>query len=68
MLHPLPIPSRPWESIGMDFLGLLPKSKAGSDMVLIVVDRLTKMTHFVAIQSTVTSKETADLFLPHIFR
>ena len=68
MLHPLPIPSRPWESIGMDFLGPLPKSKAGSDMILIVVDRLTKMTYFVTIQSIVTSKETADLFLRYIFR
>jgi hypothetical protein len=48
MLHPLPIPSRPWESIGMDFLGPLPMSKTGSDMVLGIIDRLTKMAHFVA--------------------
>jgi hypothetical protein len=68
ILHPLPIPSRPWDSIGMDFLGPLSKSKTDNDMILVIIDRLTKMAHFVATQSTVTSKETADLFLRHIFR
>jgi hypothetical protein len=68
MLYPLPIPSRPWESIGMDFLGSLPKSKTDNDMILIIIDHLTKMAHFVPTQSTVTSKETANLFLQHIFR
>jgi hypothetical protein len=63
-----PIPSRPWESIGMDFLGPLPKSKTDNDMILVIIDRLTKLAHFVSTQSTVTSKETADLFLQHIFR
>jgi hypothetical protein len=52
----------------MDFLGPLPKSKIGNDMILVIIDRLTKMAHFVPTQSTVTSKETADLFLQHIFR
>ena len=52
----------------MDFLGPLPKSKTGKDMILVVIDRLTKMAHFIPTQSTVTSKETADLFLQNIFR
>ena len=37
-------------------------------MILVVIDRLTKMAHFIPTQSTVTSKETADLFLQNIFR
>jgi hypothetical protein len=52
----------------MDFLGPLPKSRSGKDMILVVIYRLTKMAHFIPIQSTVTSKETADLFLQNIFR
>lgn len=67
-LQPLPIPSRSWESIGIDFLGPLPKSKIGNDMILVVINRLTKMAHFIPTQSTVTSKGTADLFLQNIFR
>jgi Integrase zinc binding domain len=39
LLHPLPIPEQPWNSIGMDFLGPLPKSKTGNDMILIVAHK-----------------------------
>jgi hypothetical protein len=52
----------------MDFLGLLLKSKTSKDMILIVIDRLTKIAHFIPMQSIVTSKEIADLFLQNIFR
>src|SRR5271165_6278440 len=67
-LHPLPIPGRPWESIGMDYLGPLPKSASGKDMILITIDRLTKMARFVPTNSSISSKETADLFLREVFR
>ena len=67
-LHPLPIPQRPWQSIGMDYLGPVPVSKSGNDMVLIAVDRLTKMAHFIPTTTKVTAKETAELFLQYIFR
>ena len=52
----------------MDFLGPLPKSTKGDDMILVVVDRLTKMAKFIPTQSTVTSTQTADLFLQEVFR
>ena len=67
-LRPLPIPTRPWGSIGMDFLGPLPKSASGKDMILVVIDRLTKMARFIATDSMVTSKGTAELFLREVFR
>jgi hypothetical protein len=67
-LQPLPIPERPWKSIGMDFVGPLPKSKDGKDMVLVVVDRFTKMAHFVPTTCEVTSKKVAELFLQNVFR
>ena len=67
-LQPLPIPSGPWQSIGMDFLGPLPLSKSGKDMILVVIDRLTKMAHFIPTFSNVTSKQVAELFLENIFR
>ena len=52
----------------MDFLGPLPKSISGHDMILIVIDRLTKMARFIATYSTATSKSTAELFLQEVFR
>src|SRR5205809_7052807 len=67
-LRPLRIPTRPWESIGMDFLGPLPKSTKGNDMILIIVDRLTKMAKFIPTQSTVMSTQALDLFLQDVYR
>src|SRR5947207_11059299 len=67
-LHPLPIPQRPWQSIGMDYLGPVPVSKSGHDMVLIAVNRLTKMAHFIPTTMKVTAKGTAELFLRYIFQ
>ena len=58
-LQPLPIPNRAWESIAMDFLGPLPQSISGHDMILIIIDRLTKMAIFIATYSTASSKDTA---------
>jgi Integrase zinc binding domain len=37
-LQPMPIPAAPWSSIGMDFLGPVPMSKNGNEIILIVVD------------------------------
>ena len=48
LLNPLPIPSRPWGSISWDHITDLPLSSASSfDSILVVVDRLTKLPHFI---------------------
>ena len=36
-LHSLPIPDKPWQSVGMDFMGLLPQS-LGNDYLLVIID------------------------------
>jgi hypothetical protein len=45
---PLPMPTKAWVDIYMDFVLGLPKSKKGRNLIFVVVDKLSKMTHFIA--------------------
>jgi hypothetical protein len=67
LLQPLLIPETPWTSISMDFIVDLPKSKS-FDSVFVVVDRLTKMAHFVPCNKIITGKEMARLFLENVYK
>lgn len=68
VLRSMPIPHRPWSSIGMDLVGPLPPSRNKNDMIFVVVDRLTKMAHFIPTTHKYTSKIIANLFITHVFR
>ena len=45
-LHSLPIPDKPWQSVGMDFMGLWPQSQ-GNDYLLVIIDQLMLQVHLV---------------------
>jgi hypothetical protein len=68
-LQPLPIPSRPFAEISMDFVtGLPPTTYNGKpvDAILVIVDRFTKWSLFLAVSTTITAAELAELFHNHI--
>lgn len=67
LLKPLAIPDRSWQDISMDFITHLPKSQ-GSDAVLVVVDRLTKMRHFIACTGSCNAEDTANLFVQRVWK
>lgn len=52
----------------MDFITDIPSTKHGFDAIWVVVDRLTKRSHFIATKKTVTATEVARLFIDHIWR
>jgi transposase InsO family protein len=66
-LEPLPIPAGPWKDISYDLIMDLPESN-GFDSILTVVDRLTKMAHFVACRKTTNAKELAELMLRNVWK
>src|SRR5260221_6433371 len=65
-LKQLPIPSRPWSSISMDFIKQLPDSE-GFSAILVIVDCLTKQAIFIPSHDMVNTPQVVWLFLIHIF-
>ena len=66
-LQPLPTPEHPWESISMDFITDLPISE-GHTAILVVVDRLTKMSHFIPLAQLPTAEQTAESVVRNVFK
>jgi hypothetical protein len=52
LLQPLKVPEWKWEEIGMDFIVGLPRTPAGYDSIWVIVDRLTKVAHFITVKTT----------------
>ncbi|MCH96095.1 hypothetical protein A2U01_0017078, partial [Trifolium medium] len=67
LLQPLPIPNAVWEDLSIDFITGLPKSK-GYEAVLVVVDRLSKYSHFILLKHPYNAKTIAELFVKEIVR
>jgi hypothetical protein len=67
-LQPLPIPSSKWDDISMDFIVGLPLTSRNHDSIWVVVDRLTKTAHFIAVNSTYSAKDYAEIYFDCIVR
>lgn len=68
LLMPLQIPSQRWESVSLDLVTDLPRTKRGFDTIVVFVDRLTKMIHIAPTKKTVDGPGVAKLFFDHVFR
>jgi len=64
---PLPIPNKPWEIIGVDFIVYLPNSQ-NCTCIMVVSDHLTKMIHLTPCSDVPSAELTARLLLTNVFR
>jgi hypothetical protein len=60
LLQPLPVPTRPWQHISMDFM-TYPQDKSGYDTVFVVVDRFSKIPVSIPCYKTITARDLAAL-------
>ena len=71
-LSSLPIPEFKWADLTMDFVTGLPESRAWNgathDSILVVVDRLTKMAHYIPVTKTVTAEDLAEILIREVIR
>jgi hypothetical protein len=68
LLQPLSVPKRAWDSVGMDLITQLPVTKAGHDCIVVFIDRLTKMVHFVPTVTAVSAEQLAKIFVHNVWR
>jgi transposase InsO family protein len=66
LLHQLKIPEWKWEEIGMDFITRLPRTSAGYDSIWVIVNRLTKVAHFIPVKTTYSGAKLAELYMARI--
>ncbi|GJP78049.1 hypothetical protein CLOP_g8378, partial [Closterium sp. NIES-67] len=66
LLQPLLVPKQPWQVVSLDFIIGLPTTTSGHDTILVVIDKFSKMGHFISTHTTARTKETAQLFLHYI--
>jgi transposase InsO family protein len=66
LLQPLQVPEWKWEEIVMDFIVGLPRTQSGYDSIWVIVDRLTKVAHFIPVKTTYSGPQLAELYISRI--
>jgi hypothetical protein len=63
LLQHLKVPKWKWEEIGMDFIVGLPRTRDGYDSIWVIVNRLTKVAHFIPVKTTYSGAKLAELHM-----
>jgi hypothetical protein len=68
VLQPLSIPMWKWDDISMDFIMGLPLTARKKDSIWVIMDRLTKTAHFIAVHTTYSVQQYAEIYMDQIVR
>jgi transposase InsO family protein len=55
-----------WEEIATDFIMGLPRTRSGYDSIWVIVDRQSKVAHFIPIKTTYSGPQLAELYMSRI--
>ena len=67
LLQPLTIPDFRWASVSVDFITQLRETAAGHLVIVVFVDRLSKMVHLAPCWDTLDAQEFSQIFVRDIF-
>ena len=67
LLQPLPIPRCIFSDISMDFVERLPRSR-GKDVIMVIVDRLIKYSHFIALVHLFIVSTVTNTFMENVYK
>jgi len=68
LLQPIMIPECKWKVIYMDFITGFPRTLRHHVSIMVVVEKLGKVAHFIAVKSTNLASEVAHIFIREIVR
>jgi transposase InsO family protein len=60
------VPEWKWQEIAMDFIVGLARTQSGYDSISVIVDRLTKVAHFIPVKTTYSGMQLVELYMSKI--
>jgi hypothetical protein len=66
LLQPLSMPEWKWDDISMDFIVGLPLTARKSDLIWVIVDRLSKSAHFIPVNNNYKVQKYVEIYIAHV--
>jgi hypothetical protein len=68
LLQPLPILEWKWEVVTVDFIRKFPRTVKQHDSIMVVVDKLTNVVHFIPVKITHKEENIVEIYMKEVVR